>query len=89
MKSLNVRIRMFCIYYEKLMRRGFMLLLAVSCFQVTVLSQSIDVSKRLEGFDSYMDKALKDWNIAGACVGIVYKDKLIYAKGYGYRDYEA
>jgi len=88
MKSINVRITLFCIHYAKLLRRGSVLLLAVNCFQAIVLSQSIDVSKRLEGFDSYMDKALTDWNIAGACVGIVYKDKLIFAKGYGYRDYE-
>jgi CubicO group peptidase (beta-lactamase class C family) len=35
-----------------------------------------------------MEKILKDWNIAGAGVGIVYKDKLVFAKGYGYREYE-
>ena len=50
--------------------------------------QSNNPLTKLEGFDTYMDKILKDWNIAGAGVGIVYKDKLIFAKGYGYRDYE-
>jgi CubicO group peptidase (beta-lactamase class C family) len=35
-----------------------------------------------------MDKILKDWNVPGAGVGIVYKNKLIFAKGFGYRDYE-
>jgi CubicO group peptidase (beta-lactamase class C family) len=33
-------------------------------------------------------ETLKDWNTPGACVGVVVKDKLVFAKGYGYRDYE-
>jgi CubicO group peptidase (beta-lactamase class C family) len=48
----------------------------------------IDVTKRLEGFDAYMAKVLKDWNAPGVGVGIVVNDKLVFAKGYGYRDYE-
>ena len=60
----------------------------IVCFQINIFSQTIDITKRLKGFDSYMDKILKDWNIAGAGVGIVYKDKLVFAKGYGYREYE-
>src|SRR5271163_4914063 len=47
-----------------------------------------DVSKKLEGFDAYMAKTLKDWNAPGVGVGIVVNDKLVFAKGYGYRDYE-
>jgi CubicO group peptidase (beta-lactamase class C family) len=35
-----------------------------------------------------MDNILKEWNIAGAGIGIVYKDKLVFAKGYGYREFE-
>lgn len=60
------------------------------CFQLpaTVFAQSQDVQKRLKGFDQYMEKVLKDWNTPGAGVGIVVKDKLVFAKDYGYRDYE-
>ena len=54
---------------------------------VTAAGQTSDISKKLKGFDQYMEKALKDWNTPGACVGIVVKDKLVFAKGYGYRDY--
>jgi CubicO group peptidase (beta-lactamase class C family) len=46
-----------------------------------------DISKKLEGFDVYMEKVLKDWNAPGVGVGIVVNDKLVFAKGYGYRDY--
>jgi CubicO group peptidase (beta-lactamase class C family) len=47
-----------------------------------------DVAARLEGFDAYMAQTLKDWNAPGVGVGIVVNDKLVFAKGYGYRDYE-
>ena len=35
-----------------------------------------------------MEKTLKDWNAPGIGVGVVVGDKLVFAKGYGYRDYE-
>ena len=54
---------------------------------LTVRAQEPDVSKKLEGFDAYMDQLLKDWNTPGIGVGIVINDKLVFAKGYGYRDY--
>jgi CubicO group peptidase (beta-lactamase class C family) len=46
------------------------------------------VTQRLAGFDAYMAKTLKDWNAPGVGVGIVVNDKLVFAKGYGFRDYE-
>ena len=51
-------------------------------------AQGINVTQALDGFDAYMAKALKDWNAPGAGVGIVVNDKLVFAKGYGFRDYE-
>lgn len=54
---------------------------------LTVRAQEPDVSKKLAGFDAYMDQLLKDWNTPGIGVGIVINDKLVFAKGYGYRDY--
>jgi len=54
----------------------------------SVAAQAIDVTKRLVGFDAYMAKTLKDWNAPGVGVGIVVNDKLVFAKGYGFRDYE-
>ena len=49
---------------------------------------SAKVAQKLQGFDAYMEKVLKDWNGPGIGVGIVVNDKLVFAKGYGYRDYE-
>ncbi|HWW17175.1 MAG TPA: serine hydrolase [Candidatus Saccharimonadales bacterium] len=51
-------------------------------------AQEPDITKRLDGFDAYMAQTLKDWNTPGIGVGIVVNDKLVFAKGYGYRDYE-
>jgi CubicO group peptidase (beta-lactamase class C family) len=53
-----------------------------------VLAQPpIDVDARLKGFDDYMAQVMKDWNAPGIGVGIVVKDKLVFARGYGFRDY--
>jgi CubicO group peptidase (beta-lactamase class C family) len=62
-------------------------LLALVC-ACAVQAQEINVAKQLEGFDDYMAMVLKDWNGPGIGVGIVVGDKLVFAKGYGYRDYE-
>jgi len=50
--------------------------------------QGAQVATKLQGFDAFMEKVLKDWKAPGIGVGIVVNDKLVFAKGYGYRDYE-
>jgi CubicO group peptidase (beta-lactamase class C family) len=49
-------------------------------------TQTNPFQKKLPLIDSYIDSFMKEWNIPGLALGIVYKDQLIYAKGYGYRD---
>ncbi|HKF44247.1 MAG TPA: serine hydrolase [Thermoanaerobaculia bacterium] len=44
---------------------------------------------KLKDFDAWMNQTIKDWNVPGIAVGIVVGDKLVFAKGYGYRDYGA
>jgi len=67
-------------------------LLAILIALVTLIPPSFsagqEVQKKLKGFDEYVEKLLKDWNIPGIGVGIVVKDKLVLAKGYGYRDFD-
>lgn len=43
---------------------------------------------KLIGIDSLLVKLLDDYNVAGFSVAVVHKDSVIYAKGFGYRDYE-
>ena len=64
------------------------LLLIVLSLQISAQEKpAIDVTQKLVGFDEFMEKTLKDWNAPGIGVGIVVGDKLVFAKGYGYRDY--
>ena len=69
------------------MRRGLslILLLLLSC---SVFSQEHPFAKKFPVIDAWFDSLLKEWNIPGLALGIVYKDQLIYGKGYGYRDLE-
>jgi CubicO group peptidase (beta-lactamase class C family) len=64
-----------------------LLLIAVFISASPVRAQQANVDQKLQGFDAYMAQVLKDWNVPGIGVGIVVKDKLVFAKGYGYRDY--
>jgi len=41
-----------------------------------------------DGFDPFVEQALKDWNAPGAAVAVVRGDRVILIKGYGYRDVE-
>jgi len=50
--------------------------------------QTVNVEQKLAGFDEWMARTLRDWNAPGVGVGIVVNDKLVFAKGYGFRDYE-
>jgi CubicO group peptidase (beta-lactamase class C family) len=45
------------------------------------------LAARLAALDAAMPAVLKDWNVPGLGVGIVVKDQLVFAKGYGFRDY--
>ncbi len=44
--------------------------------------------KRLSSLDTAFQRVLKTWNASGFAVAVVEKNKVIYAKGFGYRDYE-
>ncbi len=44
--------------------------------------------QRLAGLDTKFQSLLADWKTPGFAVAIVEKDKVIYARGFGYRDYE-
>src|SRR5262249_19276834 len=72
----------------KLIVAAVLLTLAVTASTYAQPAPTIDVTQKLAGFDAFMEKTLKDWNAPGIGVGIVVGDKLVFAKGYGYRDYE-
>lgn len=69
-------------------RRVFVFALLLLSVAGRATAQDVNVAERLAGFDEYMAKTLKDWNAPGVGVGIVVNGKLVFARGYGYRDYE-
>lgn len=44
--------------------------------------------KRLAGLDTAFERIRKEWKVAGFAIAVVEKDKVIYSKGIGYRDYD-
>ena len=67
-------------------RRFFSVVLLLLSFNV--FSQQHPFAKKFTLVDVWIDSVMKEWNIPGLALGVVYKDQLIYAKGYGYRDLE-
>ena len=71
--------------------RYFLYLLIFSLFSVPSIAQKKGnpvADKRLQGLDTALNKLVGDWKAAGFAVAVVEKDKIVYSKGFGYRDYE-
>ena len=71
-------------------RAIFSVVVALVLTSSMVVAQQKDqdvVEARLKGFDSYMEQVMKDWNAPGIGIGIVMGDKLVFSRGYGFRDY--
>ncbi|MBP6557379.1 MAG: serine hydrolase [Flavobacterium sp.] len=66
------------------MKKLFILLIAIG-YSVSTLAQQ---DKRLKGIEVELNKILVTAKAAGFAVAVVEGDKIIYAKGFGYRDYE-
>ncbi|AWO00767.1 penicillin-binding protein [Chitinophaga alhagiae] len=62
--------------------------LALLAFTQAKAQQSDSLAdKRLAGIDSLLSTLLADCKAAGFAVAVVKKDKIVYAKGFGYRNY--
>ena len=55
---------------------------------VLIFTFSIQISAQElpEGYDSYIEKVIKEWNVPGCAIVIVKNSKVYYIKGYGYRN---
>ena len=67
------------------MQKFLFLLITVLLVQ-SIAAQTID--KRLAGIDTFINRILSEWKAAGVTVTVVEKNKVIMAKGFGYRDFE-
>jgi len=70
------------------MKNIILVILVLICITTMAQKKSVAVDKRLIGLDAELEKLLSLWYASGFAVAIVEKDKLIYSKGFGYRDYE-
>ncbi|MDF1696249.1 MAG: serine hydrolase [Saprospiraceae bacterium] len=66
--------------------KNFLSLLTLILFSFSIVQAQSD--KRLKGLDKKMNTILEVSKAAGFAVAVVEKDKVIYAKGFGYADYE-
>ena len=70
------------------MRKIFMLLFSLITLTSFAQKQKTGIDKRFANLDTAFARVLKDWHAAGFAVAVVVKDKVVYAKGFGYKDYE-
>jgi len=70
------------------MKKLFFLLALLSMQYVNAQKKTTRPADPLAGIDTLLERILKDRNAAGFAVAVIKKDKIIYAKGFGYRDYE-
>ncbi len=67
-------------------------LLLLACFiAFTTMAQKrkpVTPPDRFAGLDTAFARVLNDWKVAGFAVAVVEKGKVVYSKGFGYRDYD-
>ncbi|WP_373522989.1 serine hydrolase domain-containing protein [Aquiflexum sp.] len=68
--------------------KQLILSLLISLISLTSFTQKQKTDNRFSGLDTELEKVLQTWKAAGFAVAVVEKDKIIYSKGFGYRDYE-
>ncbi len=60
-------------------------MLTLTCF---AQKQKAAINHRFAGLDTAFARVLKDRKAAGFAIAVVEKDKVIYSKGFGYKDWE-
>lgn len=59
----------------------------IGCGSTTGWAQTA-AADRLSGIDTLLEKVLANYSVSGFSVAVVHKDSIVYAKGFGYRDWE-
>lgn len=62
---------------------SFFILAAANLF-----AQDKVTAQKLRTFDAFAAKVMADWKVQGMAIAVVQKDKVVLARGYGYRDVE-
>ncbi|GAB4042308.1 serine hydrolase [Spirosoma litoris] len=62
--------------------------LALLVFPASAQKRKAAPTDRFAGLDTTFARVLTDWKAVGFAVAVIEKDKVVYAKGFGYRDLE-
>src|SRR5690349_721118 len=54
----------------------------------TAVTAPASPAAKLQAIDELADRAMKEWKVPGVALAVVQDGKVIYAKGYGFRDVE-
>lgn len=65
-----------------------LMIITLVIFQTNAQKKKVAPDTRLTGVDAELQKVLETWRTPGFAVAVVEKNKVVYAKGFGYRDYE-
>lgn len=68
--------------------KNLFLFLLLTFSITTAFGQKKSSTDRFAGLDIELNKLLETWHAAGFAVAVIEKDKIVYSKGFGYRDYE-
>jgi len=68
--------------------KGIFVLLFLFAFTTGFTQKKPAADTRLVGVDAELQKVLETWKTPGFAVAVVEKNKIVYAKGFGYSDYE-
>jgi len=61
--------------------------IAVTAWALAVLGSSIPIDAQpLRGFDEYVAKAVKEWEVPGLAIAVVKDGAMVFAEGYGVRE---
>lgn len=63
------------------------LLLCTASLQVIAQKSTNTTDLRFKGLDTAFERVLNDWHVAGFAVVVVQKNKVVYVRGFGYRDF--
>ena len=69
-------------------RLTFILILLLHTVAFAQKKEHNTIENKLLALDKTLEQIRNDWNVAGFSVAVVSKDKVIYSKGFGYRDLE-
>jgi CubicO group peptidase (beta-lactamase class C family) len=67
---------------------GVLCLITAGAGRAQQPAQHESVLSKLQGLDALADQAMKEWKVPGLAIAVVQDGKVVYAKGYGYRDLE-